>query len=268
MGKKKDSMALFEVISKSRQRRTAADLNVPRWMAGGEGAQDADEAQAEPKTPGAAPTVGRSEPAPRERPSGVETRYASVTAEPGRLHLSVTYVTAGFVAAALVILLLGAFWLGRATGGSDGAAVQAGTGAPPLRPEAAEGVAGSTNAPRPSAAGAPAAGTEAPAAQRTPGKFYLVIQNLLGSGPEQERAAFEIQDFCRAHGEPATVNLYKGKVIVWSLTPFDSPNSTAALAYGRKIEKLGQQYQQQGGRYDFRQRRDGQFDPLFLLYRE
>jgi len=227
--KKKDSVALFEVISKSRQRRSEAGLGIPGWM-GRE--QDIAQGVGEGEPPaGPSPTV-------RAAPLGEPT----ISTARGRLSLSLNYVSCLVAVMALVGLLVLAFWLGRATAG----------GAEAGRPRQM----GGRNM------------TAAAQSARRPGYYYLVIQDLQGNTEAKKKQADRIVKFCKAHGEPATVNTYKGSIVVWSNVGFASPDEQAALDYARNIERLGQKYFQEYKTYDFRQRRSGRFDPLFLSYTE
>jgi len=227
--KKRDSVALFEVISKSRRKRREAGLGIPGWMG-----EDQEMPQGAPQgeAPGGTSPIGRA--APLGEPL--------VSTAGGRLSLSLNYVSCLVGVMVLVGLLVLAFWLGRATAG----------GAQTDSPEQSGSV-----------------GKQAPAStSRTSGYYYLVIQDLQGNTEDKKKEADRIVEFCKARGEPATVNTYKGSIVVWSLVGFNSPNEKAARDYAKKVEQLGQNYFQEYKTYDFRQKRAGRFDPLFLPYTE
>jgi hypothetical protein len=138
----------------------------------------------------------------------------------------------------------------------------------PLGPQVVALKGGAAKSGSPAVAGAP----PAPTAVRVPGKYYLVIQSLVGASKEDKVEAEQIMAWCAQQGEPATVATHtstrtgKSRCIVWSLRPFDSPSSAEALNYARKIEALGKNYNAQYKRYDFRQQKDGKFDPWFWVY--
>jgi hypothetical protein len=99
------------------------------------------------------------------------------------------------------------------------------------------------------------------------GKHYIVIQDMMGKTEALKDEALKIAAFCTQNGKPASVILYLDKTyIVWSLTPFESDKDPAAKTYAADIETLGKQYQKQGGRYDFMQRktRNAPVEPMFI----
>jgi len=222
--KRKNSVALFEVIAKERQERREGRLNVPSWM--GRPPAEGQQAVAAPKRP----TV--EEPAPGE---------PIVSTSGGRLRLSLNYVSCLVAAGVLLILLLLAFWLGRATvGDSQASPTQASVG-----DARAEGDA--------------AARVPAQQPTREPGKHYLVIQGMQGTSDANRRDADKIVNYLRDHDVEADVQKYPGRpeqYIVWSFEGFDSPTSREALDYAKMIEVLGERYLREGGRYNFKQVRE------------
>jgi len=101
---------------------------------------------------------------------------------------------------------------------------------------------------------------------RTPGKYYLVIQEFTGNTDADQQDAFAIQAFCKKMGYPADVREYKETgLVVLSFEPFDSPSTDEAIQFARKIEKLGLAYQILGGKYRFQQPRtaNGSIAPHF-----
>ncbi len=253
MARKKNSGGLFEVISKTKETRSESGLSVPKWMGG-------SQAQAEaPPPPAEAPSVlppsiKPKRPRPAPRPARAPAHKPTVFTAGRRLHLSMNFVSCAVVLASLVVLLVGAFLLGRWTAG-DGGTIQASMGEPPLKRDVVPGD-GKT--------------TSTDSSTRVPGKHYLVIQNLMGNTETHKAEAFRIRDYCKEAGEHATVCSYdKDKsFIVWSLKPMDSPTSEAAIKYAEAIEKLGNGYFQKYHTYDFRQRnRQGKFDPMYIPHR-
>ena len=102
--------------------------------------------------------------------------------------------------------------------------------------------------------------------QRVAGKYYMVIQDLRSTGPAKEDEANRIVAFCRDNLEPASVNLYEGRLVVWSFKPFDSPTDPNRLSHAALVEELGRRYFKLHSTYRFSQRRDGEVDPLLLPY--
>jgi len=253
--KRKDSIALFEVISKGKK-RSQTDMTVPGWMeasgtqASGETVAPspaAESAQAPAAAPVAAPV----------RPLSMRTAVEPVMAKAGgRLRVSLSY--AGCMAAALVLvaLLVGAFWLGRTT-----APAPAGPGMKaPYRPQLVE-----TGKPaEPGSAANTTATMNLP--KRIAGKYYLVIESTGGSGDWHLEQARKIQKFCYENGEPSEVRQLGGKYVVWSLTPFDSSSSEQARQHAQAIEKLGGTYFRTYGSFRFQQRKkpDSPLEPLYL----
>ena len=265
MAKRKDSIALFEVI---KNRRSDANLNVPTWM-GGKGTDGAGEPPPPPPpTPALQPSLA-AQPAAPGAASRAWSRLAGATG--GQFTFRVTYRHCLLAAAVLGLVIIVSVWaayrLGSGSGPINPPAERTLAEKSPLGPHVAAG-----NAAANSSAKSPAV---APAATpvRVPGKYYLVIQSLVGASPEDQAEAEQIRLWCAQHGELATVATHmlprtgKSRCIVWSLRPFDSPTSPEAQAFGRKIETLGKDYKAQYKRYDFRQQRDGKFDPWFEVYR-
>ena len=277
VNKRKSSPALFELISKSKM-QGEEQTAVPPWMvpkpAGA--AEQAKLAQqpkvapqpesAQPQAPAdqAAETPGTYAPIhmPVEMPAEVASRKdiapaggeAIISTAGGRLRLSLNYTNCVIAGVAAVLVLAVVFMLGRAAAPSAPAGQASAGGTPP----------------QPSARGGP----EAPAAGKAgeienaagsvkeleKGKYYLIIQGLIGNSDEFKKDAQAIVDFLnnKMH-EPAKYFTSKdGKYLyVVSTTAFDSPESDKARQFVQSIEKVGRLYRNQGGRYDFRQREGG-----------
>ena len=216
-------------------------MSVPGWMLNPKGRE----------TP-----VPEEEPAskPRPEPAAKRTapREAIISTDKGRLRLSLNYISCMVAASGLVVLLLVAFWLGRATAGTGAQTPRGGIGLP-----AGEG------APQEEAA------REQPELpQRTAGMYYMVIQDLKGDDPEKESEAERIAKFSTDNGEPATVNMYYGSILVWSLKPFNKEDTEGTRNHALLVEEIGKRYFERYRTYDFRQRRqlEGDLDPLVLPY--
>jgi hypothetical protein len=318
VAKKKNSMALFEVISKSRDKNPDSEVLVPDWVKG----QKAPEAQ--PAPPEAAPVEETAPveeaappettevepvetPSPVEPPSEVmETPLIdAMTPEPepqpepalqapetldtpeptaayqepppassvysaqaqaqtddldkttqtpiwntdgARLTISLNYISCLVASIGILLLIIGAFALGRATAPS--ATIAGPTGPTTIKREV--------------------------------GKYYMVIQRFTGRGPEVQAEAERIVKFCAANGEPSQVQLtpryVNGKVvkgqyntIVWSATPFDSRQSEEVSGHGLFIQnELGAKYAKKyGSRFRFIQpQRNGKIAPTMYPYKK
>lgn len=251
MARKKNSVALFEVISKTKDNRGRDDTRVPDWA--GRQPQSADAATPEPQdTP---------PPQPDYQHAGEELASAPGDAAPWRLTVTLNSVNCAVAAAVLIVLVGGAFWLGRATG-SAGPVRAAGVGAGGEKKATTSGNTTKT--------------TKPPAPKRVPGKYYLVIQQLPGKSSQDLADARGIEKFCNANNTPGEVWQTSKYYYVLGFRPFDSyPATLSAEAnkYAQEIEKLGREYSRHaarsGGRlkrHDFRQRKGGQLEPHFKLY--
>ena len=249
MAKKKNSASLFEIISRSQAKCPESDMSVPRWISGPEQPE-------QPAAPEDRPRVEPNSPAPAMRKVDKAAELMFAVFE-GRLKVSLNYLTCMLVVAGLVLALVAAFVLGRATAPASppvekpGKAT-AGTG---------QGKATVRSARRPV--------TRMP--QRISGKYYLVIESLKGKSPDDLAEAKRIAEFCKQNGEPAEPASMGTRYIVWSLTAFDSPRSEAAIRHARFIQdNLGKEYfnPAKNRHYKFLQMKDGKFDPYYLPYRE
>ena len=256
MAKKKDAAALFEVISKSRDRCAKDGLNVPPWMRThgesvelpaveqGPAVEQQPVAELQPETPMVPAPHATFEAGPAESEPMVSTIG-------GRLRLSLNYVSCTVIFVALLVLLIGSFVLGRLSVGGSGAAHTAEIGKLPQQNT------GKQAPPEPPAKDA-----------RIPGKYYLVIQNMQGLNDELKAEAYKIRDFCKAQDRPATINEWRGSYIVWSMAPFETSGGLDARQFALEMERLGRQYLAQGGKYNFMQRRSpgGLLEPMFIRY--
>lgn len=236
MVKKKNSVALFEVISKARSSDAESGMSVPAWMTP-PGKQD--------------PRADGDKTAESARPASRSAAEPVVSTASGRLRLSLNYVSCTAISFSLVVMLLLAFWLGRTT----------------ARPAGGETQQASLTLVDDSAS---TAAEMAPQIERIPGKYYMVIQDLQGNDQKKEAEAYRIADYCTANGEPASVNEYQKSIVVWSRKPFDRGDRQAIRSHALMLEKLGQGYRQQYRTYDFRQRRQSgsELDPTMLPYNQ
>jgi len=118
--------------------------------------------------------------------------------------------------------------------------------------------------------------------KRQPGKYYMVIERFAGNGPEVRAEAKRVAEFCNANGEPAQVQLIprvvngkivrgQGNLIVWSATAFDSPQSEEVSGHALFIQnELGAKYAKKyGSRYRFLQpQRNGKIAPTMYPYKK
>lgn len=261
VAKRKDSIALFEVI---KNQRNEVNLNVPQWM----GAKDSAGVQGPPPLPTAPVVQPTVQSTVQSAASRAWSRLASGAG--GQLTLKLTYAHCLLAGAGLALVVIVSVWAAYHLGSASTAKPAANAPLTDRVPSGQYVVAGQGGA----KSGAPAE-VLAPAstAVRVPGKYYLVIQSIPGGGKAQLDEAAQIAGWCTANGEPATAAVYsqtrasKQWSIVWSLRPFDSPLAANAQEYGKKIETLGKTYKAQYKRYDFRQQNDGKFDPWFVIYR-
>jgi hypothetical protein len=265
VAKRKDSIALFEVITK---RRSDANLSVPPWM-GVKGTAGAEEPAAAP------PAQAAAQPA---APGAASRAWSSLASGAGgQLTLKLSYTHLLLAAAVLALVVIVSVWAAYRLGLASSPAKPPQANAPlttkvPLGQYVVGENAGVAKSKSGSPAPAAAAGTPAPMATRVPGKYYLVIQSIPGGGKAQMDEAGQIAAWCTANGEPATAAVYsqpkasKQWSIVWSLRPFGSPLGADAQEYGKKIETLGRTYKAKYKKYDFRQQNGGKFDPWFVKY--
>jgi len=232
VAKKKDKAAFFEVISKTRQARKDAGLKVPIWMGRNDEAAEGDQPAEKPQATERKP----------ERPRPIAP--TTIKTQQGRLQFSLNYTASVALAVVIVLLLVGAFMLGRATAPAGPGQALAGP-EPPYRPDVLK-----------RSAQQPSGGT----ATRLKGKYYLVIETLKGRSDEDLAEAQRIVEFLSQKGEQATVQTFNvgGQKLVygiWSLRPFDARDSQEALDYARRIEQLGKEYFEKYKTYRFQQRR-------------
>ena len=284
MGKKKDITTLFELITRQQDKpdrsKDADKFVVPGWMDGDETArrgvsEDARDKAAGPQTPSMPETVEADQslaetpeppkadlpkPAPRRIPAARpahrevtdvdEPTAAALTDQQG---IPFAFKVAGGILAAMLV-----FFIGRWTVG-DGPGTPKPTLNQPDQNTHRAGTSSNTLISGP--------------IDRIPGKNYLVIESLRGHSDADYREAEQIVAFCDHHGHPAEVTEFEltdgGRCWgIWSLKPFDNPNSSQARAYAKAIEELGQKYFELYRTYRFQQRTHpgGEFQPLFLTH--
>jgi hypothetical protein len=264
MTKRKDAVALFDLISKGKNKvegRTPG-LNVPGWFrktsapAEGEPGQQEGETQDDASAPDAAPDAAFPPALPQAAPTAfgaIEPTEPMVAFTDGRVRISVNLVTCAVAVMGLVFALGMMFYLGRITGRTPAA----GSGE----------VAGGSAAPR---SGAGEANMAEVLAKWTKGKYYLIIDRMGGMTEKDKEDALAIAEYCRKNGHPCEAVILNGPkpvCAVQSLEPFESSTGPKNLEFARAIEDLGKRYQPSPGRtkYMFSQKRpDGKLAPSFL----
>jgi len=240
VAKRKNPTALFEAISRTREKEVQSGLNVPTWM--GEGEADSRQPKTQPDASSSARVGGG----------------AAVSKTAGKLELSLNYVSCIAIGVVAVLLLAGAFWAGRATAGRGSSA---GTGEAPAT---GDGPAVDT-----------AAIDQMPPSlpTRVAGKYYLVIQQLKDDSVASKVEAQRIADFCGLNNEKAEVRKFqdaRGRRFwaVWSLTPLDSDRSSEAEDHAKAVEAMGKRYFAKYQTYNFQQRAtpDGELQAYYVRH--
>jgi hypothetical protein len=282
VNKKKDAPAFLELIQKGKA-KPGALIAVPDWMTGGKkpvktpSVQPSAPAEGSPQAVELPPAVAEAPPqaatealeplpqparppAPPPRPSRARERI--LAAEGKRLRLSVTPGQAVMGGVAAVLLIVAVFVLGllaRRSSSSPKPPPVGRAGNPDVSLRATIG---------PERGELPPAGIENRAGlppgepMLAKGKYYLVVQGMMGITERHRADAEAVAAYLNAKGEPVAVTVFPGpprQYIVVSLRGFDRADSPDAQAYVKAIEEQGKLYRSQGGRYDFRQGERGWF---------
>ncbi|MFP3936781.1 MAG: hypothetical protein ACLFVW_00475 [Phycisphaerae bacterium] len=229
MAKRKNTPALFEVISRSRERQSQSGLRVPTWMGGESREQSEEPAENAAQQQAPQPEAQPQEPATPQKPAGpVDEPMFSTSG--GRLRVSLNYGGAIALSVVVVLLLGAAFAIGRATAGpgrADQSAVQADADAEQELGESSGSMI-----------------------EREPGKHYLVIWDADAGAGLRSRAE-SIAEFFTARDEQAEVRTLQDSqsgepfLAVWSAKGFNSPDNQAAENYRRQIQQLAREYRQE-----------------------
>ena len=251
MPKKRNSEGLFEVIAKARDSQEPSLVNVPEWMS-----RKPPEQQTEAGVEGGGEAEAE-QPPPRPvwtRLRRLEIPRRLLAVRDARVTLSLNFVSCAVVALALATLLVSMFVIGWKWGAGS---ASAGRPAVPRRPD----VLGKKNLRR------TVARAELP--ERVAGKYYMLIQGLDGVAAEHWTEAKMIVDFCNKAKLPADIGQMRDpkRLVVWSLTGFDSPDGSQAQKYAQQIKALGQKYKAERGTYEFRQADPVGNWPVFHQYR-
>lgn len=234
MARKKHQVAPFEIVAglgKSSSTRESQE----------EDASGQENQQEQPQTPVEKPrrhVVPPARPAASPYPTTpTATAEAAETAEPGKLTVSMGHLTAGLVIGGMILLLAGAFVLGRMS----------------ARP-GDEATAGMNNQ------------TGQPPARET-GKYYMVIEAMDGKTAADQMRAEHIAWFLDRRGIETSVHKYRypkpnQERVAWvvlSYRGFPGPEDPAVRRFAEQMRQLGAQYSKEYNvNYDFapRKRRD------------
>jgi hypothetical protein len=233
VAKKKHQVAPFEIVAglgKSPSTRESQE----GAAAGEEGQQEATAVPAEKPRRHVVPT---SKPPASPYPT---TPAASEVGEPGKLTVSMGHLTAGLIIGGAILLLVGAFVLGRMTAGPGD--------------ETTAGMNSQVDQPL----------------KRVTGKYYMVIEATDGKTPADRMQAEHIVSFLESNNIRASVIPYgETRWLVLGYQAFPSPEDPAAREYAEKIDKLGTYYDKRyPGNYDFAPPKPGESaGPWFGVWR-
>lgn len=210
MARKKTSVPLFELMSRSREmvperRKVAQDPKVELPEAGEEetSQQPGEAAQKRQMGPSVATAPARAaEPAEVTNPFGSPVEPIFQTGD-GRIRLNLNYVSSVVVLAGLVLLLIGMFVLGRKT-------------APSIR------------------------GQYASVAPRGD-KKYLVLADIQGQTPQNKAVLDKLEKYLYEQGVVAEVVDYARptkRYLLVSYQGFEDENSEQAQAYRERVKEL------------------------------
>lgn len=220
MARKKDHVAPFEIVA-------GLGKNPPLQ----EGSDE--ESSASPEAPAQPEQKPRRHVGSGSAGTPMASTYHSASpvteqAEPGKLTVSIGHLTAGLVIGAVILLVAGAFVLGRMTAGPSQA----------------------------TSAGATDGANKAP--ERLTGKYYMVIEAMDGATPSEREKAEHIAWFLEQQGVEASVLRYRyprqGPVrwVVLGYKGFPNPADRAARRFAERMAKLGEEYSKRySGNFDF-----------------
>jgi hypothetical protein len=168
--------------------------------------------------------------------------------------VSLNFVSCAVLGLALLTLLVSMLAIGWKWGAASATAPRE---EPPFRPSVIDNKDPSDIPPKPVAP------------QRVAGKYYMLIQGMDGVAAEHWAEAKRIVDFCNRENLPVNIGeMRKAKrLVVWSLTGFDSPDNPEADEYAQQIKALGKKYKADYKTYEFRQTDPVGNWPVFHQYR-
>jgi len=293
---KKNGKSLYEVLS-NRSSKSERPLGVPGWFGQARPSQPAEgppappplpeqtepepepapepPAQPEPQPP--AQPAPAPAPAPAEgtyRPAAPKPRRAPIVARPaaptgrgerivsiagGRMRISLNQVSAVVFFGGLIVLMFGAFVLGRQTAGTAPTGAPQTAGVRPGPTGRRGGVAPVPVPPRREAPRQATAGMVPDDAARPEDRRYLVIQG----GIPTRQEALRVKRFLYDRGVDATIHRMRntGRYYIKDMRGWPVEDTATVRRqikeYVEHIERLGGQYLASGGRWGFHQSRSG-----------
>jgi hypothetical protein len=242
VAKKKNSPALYEMMSRSKEKQAKGGLVPPSWLTANAAGQRPASAAVVDRLPETQPPQQVAAEGAKPSTGMLGSRAAGQTA--WRLPVPPKALVVG-VAAVLVVAL--AVWgVAKVVAGKPSAASPAGG--------AGTGIVG---------AGAYAGPGDVAPADRVKGKYYLVIERLKGVSEKDWAEAKTIQTFLgerKYQGRPIVATIEKAGrnqdfYAIWTVSPgFDDPGSADAKAFALEVERLGREYSSKYGTYRFQQR--------------
>ncbi len=266
MAKTKRGPSLFEILRKDGPPSQDARLDVPGWWSRGEDRGRQRTSSAPPPSEGV-------------RPTGESDGKAPLVAVDGpRLVLSFTSLTASMGVLLLIVVITGAFFIGRHRGLVLGRAEGFASGKAAIGEEVLDDIekarrskpkeeifAGMSSSPvqannPQSLAAVPAGRKGAPAAEPEDGPkwvrghTYIVVQEFLETDLEEARKA---REFLEEHGVATSIVQYRGRskykyrlVTQKGFNCDDPVQKQLCDEYHQQIRKLGELFVKAGGRYD------------------
>ncbi len=241
MARKKDTTALFEVISKARETQHQAGFTVPTWMGTDKQPEDKEDKV-------------KSEPPPKSKPAVsrpvMSTGEPMVSIDGGRLRISLSQKASLAATIGMVVLLVAVFVLGRATAGGK---VETG---------GMDNVAGTNNH------GTPAK------YQPVAGKYYLLIQKMNSNSTLDKNEAAYVVNYLKekSHLDAWVANIKdsNGDIpAIFAAEEFDSDRITPAVENTALLfEEACAEYKRNNRtKYPFTQPRvNGKIKPKLLPY--
>ena len=277
MAKKKNSAVLFDVITQQiPQQDRGREMAVPQWI---RPRKNEDEPCESPDVDGSeSPEADNSESLPDElslptptwpdEPSEAagdapdssaqaDMPQRAVSPADGRLNLSLSRTACVAAGAVLILLLGGAFMLGR----GSAPATTVGSGVTQKASLSGQGDGSSRND----------AGRQAGVTSAHQVKFYLVIERLGSLSERAKSSADKIAADCTDMGYDAKVDSNKNEYFVYLTRPvFDSKKDRLAYQTAENIHRLGKQYKKShpGTSYEFNQYKQGRLKPVFVSKRK
>ncbi len=229
MAKKKASVPLFELMSRSRLGVGEGDKEESGSQKEPPGA--AEQAPEKPKQavkigparrqkePEQAVAAPAGPPPAAKAPKAAPASFVAPKGEPilqtgdGRLRISLNYVSSLVLVGGILLLLAGAFVLGRKT-------------APGGQAEAAQAGVGEVRTVH----------------HRYPDRWYLVLARVNGATDAARERAGQVASFFEQNGLPVSLIEHEGNWLVWSLKPFEARRSFESQQFAEKAQSVSTRY--------------------------